>query len=115
MPYAPVARPAKESTMKYFTRLVLMAAVAANFVTITPLHARTRRPRVVKTIDISDDPAVRAAEKRWQEAVKALSEAESRHDKTAIEAAQKEKNAAQKALSEARAAAMAAARKSSRR
>lgn len=101
--------------MKTITRLLLLSALVATGAGATSLHARTTRPRVIKSIDISDDPAVNAAEKRRSEAVKALTEAEAKRDKAAIEEAQKEKEAATKALQETRKTAFAAAQKKQKR
>lgn len=101
--------------MKTISRLLLLLALAATGVASPALHARTNRPRIIKSIDISDDPGVVAAQKRRFEAVKALAEAEAKHDKSAIEAAQKEKDEAQKALHDARESAFATAKKKQKR
>ncbi len=106
---------ARKTYMKTITQLLLLLALVATGAGSPSLHARTNRPRVVKSIDISDDPAVNAAEKRRSEAVKALTEAEAKRDKTAIQAAQKEKEEATKALHEARKSAFAAAKKKQNR
>ena len=101
--------------MKTITRLLLLSTFVATGAGATSLHARTNRLRVIKSIDISDDPAVNAAEKRRSEAVKALTEAEAKRDKAAIEAAQKEKEEATTALHETRKSAFAAAQKKQKR
>ena len=100
--------------MKSISRLLLLSTLAATGVVSPALHARTNRPRIIKSIDISDDPGVVAAQKRRSEAVKALADAESKRDKPAIEAAQKEKDEATKALQATRESAFAAAKKKQR-
>lgn len=82
---------------------------------IPTAEARTRRPRIIKSIDISDDPAVKAAEQRRKQADDAVREAEKKGDKAAIEAARKEKEEATKALQETRRQAFEAAKKKANR
>ena len=101
--------------MHTIPRLFLLLAIPCLMPGVATLQARTRPPRVVKSIDISDNPDVRAAEKRRFEAVKALAEAEAKRDKAAIETALKEKEVAQKALNDARERAWSAAKIKSKR
>ena len=106
---------ARKTDMKIHSRLLLILAIVTFGAGSPLLHARTNRPRVIKSVDISDDPAVVAAQKRRSDASKALTEAEAGRDKTAVEVARQEKEAATKALQEAREAAFAAAKKRQKR
>ena len=69
------------------------------------------RPKVEKTTDVSDDPAVKAAQKARDDAETALEAAKAKSDKTAIDAAQKALDAAEAKLKQARKAAEKAAEK----
>jgi len=97
--------------MKKLSRIALLLTLLGTGAATPALHARTYRPRVMKSIDVSNDPAVNAAEQRHKEAQKALEEAQAKRDKTAIEAAQREHDETQKALTATRNKAFAEAKK----
>lgn len=99
--------------MKKLSRIALLLTLIVAGAGTPALHARNRnnRPRVLKSIDVSNDPAVNAAEQRHKDAEKALNEAKEKRDKAAIDAAQKEHDETQKALSKTRNKAFAAAKK----
>ena len=77
---------------------------------------RNNRNRVMKSIDISDDPAVVAAQKTRAEAAKEYQAAQAKmpSDKAAVEASKAKLAEATKALSETRKKAFEAARKKQR-
>lgn len=106
---------ARKAHYEPITRLLLLSTLVATGIASPALHALTHHSHRTKPIDTSDDSGVVIAQKRLNEAVKALAEAESTRDKTAIETAQKEKDAATKALQEARESASAAAKEQQKR
>lgn len=97
--------------MKKLSRIALLLTLIVAGAGTPALHARNNRSRVMKSIDVSNDPAVNAAEQRHKDAEKALNEAKEKRDKAAIDASQKEHDETQKALSETRNKAFAAAKK----
>ncbi len=97
--------------MNKFTQITLLFTLIASGTIIPSLQARNVRPRVYKSIDVSDDPKVNAAEKRYKDARDALRDAESKGDKAAIESARKSLDEARKDLSEIRNRAFSDAKK----
>jgi len=79
-----------------------------------PEARAARRPRVQKSIDVSDDPSVKAAKKAHDDATHELESAKEKNDKAAIEAAQKKHDETEKALTKARNEAFNAAKNKKR-
>ncbi len=102
--------------MLSFSRFALPLLVALALVFVASdasASTRNNRNRVMKSIDVSDDPAVEAAQKKRAEAAKEYQAAQARMpaDKAGVEAAKAKLDEATKALSETRKKAFEAAKK----
>lgn len=94
--------------------LTLLALTCISAVAPVALAVRRQRTVTVKSIDISNDPEVLAAQKRHKEATKALQAARDKRDKAAVEAAEKTHIETERALSATRRAAFARAQKAAK-
>ena len=92
--------------MKIFavTLLVLLCSLA-----VAPeSHAHTpRRNRILKTVDVSADPAVKAAEEKHREIERALKAARDKNDREAVRALEDEHDVSEKELKDTRNATLA--------
>ena len=91
--------------IKPFLSLVLFAALVSAPVVGYAATTTAAKPKVYKSKDISENPAVSAAQKVRDDAEKTLEDATDKNDKTAMESAKQALDAAEKKLTVARNAA----------